>query len=101
MALRTVRAREMDACCIGERLERGRKRLHPLPMPVAQLPDGAMVQAGRGEFSDPAGQGAAMVDGWLSAKQSGAIDNAMLLDAAVDAARVECRISAGAASKRV
>ena len=34
-------------CCIGERLERGKKRLHPLPMPVEQLPDGAMVQAGR------------------------------------------------------
>ncbi len=34
----------------GERLERGRKRLHPLPMPVAQLPDGAMVQAGEESF---------------------------------------------------
>jgi hypothetical protein len=28
----------------GERLERGKKRLHSLPMPVEQLPDGAMVQ---------------------------------------------------------
>ena len=37
-------------CCIGERLERGRKRLHPLPMPVAQLPDGAMVQQGEESF---------------------------------------------------
>ncbi|MBA2401621.1 MAG: hypothetical protein H0V72_23570, partial [Bradyrhizobium sp.] len=29
-----------------ERLDRGRKRLHPLPMPLNELPDGAMVQAG-------------------------------------------------------
>ena len=53
-------------CCIASGCERGKKRLHPLPMPVAQLPDGAMVQAGRGELSDRAGQGAAMVDGRLS-----------------------------------
>ena len=34
----------------GERLDRGRKRLHPLPIPVARLPDGAMVQAGEESF---------------------------------------------------
>ena len=33
-----------------ERLERGKKRLHPLPMPVEQLPDGAMVQQGEESF---------------------------------------------------
>ena len=66
-----VRAREIDAALHRERLDRGKKRLHPLPMPVAQLPDGAMVQAGRGEFSDRAGQGAAMVDGRLSRDGSG------------------------------
>jgi hypothetical protein len=39
-----IRAREMDAVLHSERLERGKKRLHSLPMPVEQLPDGAMVQ---------------------------------------------------------
>ena len=45
-----IRAREIDAVLHGERLERGRKRLHPLPMPLAQLPDGAMVQRGEESF---------------------------------------------------
>ncbi len=43
-----IRAKEMDTVLHGERLERGKKRLHPLPVPIAELPDGAMVQA-RGE----------------------------------------------------
>ncbi|WP_342728248.1 hypothetical protein AAFG07_16885 [Bradyrhizobium sp. B097] len=38
-------AKAMDAVLHAERLDRGRKRLHPLPMPLAALPDGAMVQA--------------------------------------------------------
>jgi hypothetical protein len=41
-----VLAREMDAVLHRERLERGSKRLHPLPLPMRELPDGAMVQAG-------------------------------------------------------
>jgi hypothetical protein len=45
-----IRAREIDAVLHHERLERGRKRLHPLPMPVRQLPDGAMVQRGVDSF---------------------------------------------------
>src|SRR5437870_2829078 len=45
-----IRAREMDAVLHRERLERGKKRLHPLPIPVAQLPDGAMVQRGQESF---------------------------------------------------
>ncbi len=32
-----IRAREMDAVLHRERLERGKKRLHPLPMPVEQV----------------------------------------------------------------
>jgi hypothetical protein len=40
----------MDAVLHRERLERGRKRLHPLPVPVKQLPDGAMVQQGKESF---------------------------------------------------
>jgi hypothetical protein len=39
-------AREIDAVLHRERLEGGRKRLHPLPMPMEKLPDGAMVRSG-------------------------------------------------------
>jgi hypothetical protein len=48
--VKNIRAREMDAVLHGERLERGKKRLHPLPMPMRELPDGAMVQAGKESF---------------------------------------------------
>jgi hypothetical protein len=48
--VKNILAREIDAVLHGERLDRGRKRLHPLPMPVAQLPDGAMVQRGEESF---------------------------------------------------
>jgi len=48
--VKEVRAKEIDAVLHGERLERGKKRLHPLPMPVTQLPDGAMVQQGEESF---------------------------------------------------
>jgi hypothetical protein len=40
-----VLARDIDAVLHRERLDRGSKRLHPLPMPLPELPDGAMVQA--------------------------------------------------------
>jgi hypothetical protein len=36
-------ARELDAVLHRERLDHGKKRLHPLPMPWNELPDGAMV----------------------------------------------------------
>ena len=45
-----ILARDMDAMLHRERLDRGKKRLHPLPMPVEELPDGAMVQAGEESF---------------------------------------------------
>ena len=41
-----IRAKEIDAVLHRERLDRGKKRLHPLPMPLRELPDGAMVLAG-------------------------------------------------------
>ncbi len=41
-----VLARDIDAVLHRERLDRGKKRLHPLPMPLTELPDGAMVHAG-------------------------------------------------------
>ena len=48
--VKNIRAREMDGVLHAERLERGKKRLHPLPMPVRELPDGAMVLAGEESF---------------------------------------------------
>jgi hypothetical protein len=73
-----IRAREIDAVLHGERLERGRKRLHPSPVPVAQLPDGTMVQLGEESFLIV--QGRALQ--WSMAgyrKADGALDDAMLL----------------------
>ena len=73
-----IRAREMDNVLHGERLERGKKRLHPLPMPVTELPDGAMVQAG--DVSILIVQGRVLR--WSMASYSEtktAIENAMLL----------------------
>jgi hypothetical protein len=45
-----VLARDIDAVLHRERLDHGRKRLHRLPMPLDQMPDGAMVQAGADSF---------------------------------------------------
>jgi hypothetical protein len=45
-----ISAKAMDAVLHRERLDRGRKRLHELPMPFAELPDGAMVQQGDKSF---------------------------------------------------
>ena len=45
-----LRAPDIDAVLHRERLDRGKKRLHPLPMPLEKLPDGAMVQAGEEIF---------------------------------------------------
>jgi hypothetical protein len=38
-----VRADDIDAVLHRERLDGRKKRLHPLPAPIGQLPDGAMV----------------------------------------------------------
>jgi len=73
-----VRAKEMDAVLHGERLEHGNKRLHPLPVPLAELPDGAMVQAGAESVLIV--QGRALV--WSMAgyrKPDAAIKDALLL----------------------
>ena len=73
-----IRAREMDAVLHQERLERGRKRLHPLPVPVEKLPDGAMVQ--RGEDSFLVLQGRALL--WSMAgygEVDGTVEEALLL----------------------
>ena len=73
-----VRAKEMDAVLHRERLERGKKRLHPLPVPPAKLPDGAMVQVGAEIFLVV--QGRVLL--WSMAgyrRAERAIDDAMLL----------------------
>jgi hypothetical protein len=44
-----LRAPEIDAVLHRERFASG-KKLHPLPMPLERLPDGAMVQAGGESF---------------------------------------------------
>ena len=93
-----VRAREIDAVLHGERLERGKKRLHPLPVPVAQLPDGAMVQRGEESFLIVQGRALAMVDGWLQ-RDRNRNRQRVAADAALDAARAECGISPSAASE--
>lgn len=41
-----ILARDIDAVLHRERLDHGRKRLHPLPRSLDLLPDGAMVQVG-------------------------------------------------------
>jgi hypothetical protein len=45
-----LRASEIDAVLHRERLDHGRKRLHPLSGPIETLPDGAMVQASGERF---------------------------------------------------
>ena len=49
-SVKSILAREIDAVLHSERLDRGKKRLHSLPMPVTDLPDGAMVQEGKESF---------------------------------------------------
>jgi hypothetical protein len=44
--VKNVLARDMDAVLHRERLDAGKKRLHPLPTPIDRLPDGTMVQEG-------------------------------------------------------
>ena len=48
--VRRVLARDIDAVLHRERLFGGKKRLHPLPVSLVELPDGAMVQEGAKSF---------------------------------------------------
>jgi hypothetical protein len=73
-----VLARDIDVVLHRERLDRGKKRLHPLLSPIEKLPDGAMVQTGDAYFLIVQGR----VMRWSMAgydKVSDAIENAMLL----------------------
>jgi hypothetical protein len=46
----------IDTVLHHERIERGRKRVHPIPGPLAEIPDGAMVAAGGAAFTLRRGQ---------------------------------------------
>ena len=88
----------MDKVLHRERLERGRKRLHPLPMPLAKLPDGAMVQAGAESYLIV--QGGALqwsMAGYREAEI--AIKDAMLLTPPSTLRAISGGVSAGAASE--
>jgi hypothetical protein len=71
-------APDIDAVLHHERLEGRRKRLHPLPMPLAKLPDGAMVQAGAESFVMSHGAPLRWSPGGYN-KISGALREPMLL----------------------
>jgi hypothetical protein len=44
-AVKAPRASQIDAILHAERLDHGRKRLHPLPGPADELPDGSAIEA--------------------------------------------------------
>jgi hypothetical protein len=75
---KNVLAREIDAVLHRERLDRGKKRLHPLPMPLTELPDGAMVQAADDSYLIVRGM---PLQWWMAGyrKAENAIDEAKLL----------------------
>ena len=71
-------APDVDAVLHRERLDRGKKRMHPLAMPPKELPDGAMLQAGDAAYL--IAQGRALVwspAGYRAAEN--AIEHPMLL----------------------
>jgi len=73
-----VLARDMDAVLHRERLDHGRKRLHSVPMPLDQLPDGVMLHADGDSYL--IAQGRALK--WSPAgydKATVALDDALLL----------------------
>ena len=73
-----VLAREIDAVLHAERLDRGKKRLHPLPVPPRELPDGTMVQEGSESFLIVQGRALLWSPGGYRMPDK-TIENAMLL----------------------
>jgi hypothetical protein len=71
-------AHDIDAVLHRERLERGKRRLHPLPAPLARLPDGAMVQAGTESYLMTQGRALQWSPAGYSKAQH-AIEDVMLL----------------------
>ena len=73
-----IKARQMDAVLHRERLDGGRKRLHPVPVPLNALPDGAMVEAGGDNYLIARGRALRWsFDGYREALRT--VANAMLL----------------------
>ena len=73
-----VRAGDIDAVLHSERLSAGKKRLHPLPMPMQELPDGVMLQEGDESYLIVAGQALRWSPGGYRQATS-ALQSAMLL----------------------
>jgi len=73
-----VRADDIDTVLHRERLEGTKKRLHPLPMRLLELPDGAMVQVGAESFMIAKGRALMWSPAGYRAAQ-GRIEAAMLL----------------------
>lgn len=68
-------ASAMDATLHRERLEQRGKRLHPLPGPLAGLPDGAVVAVGAAAFTLHAGRAHRWTeDGYAPAEKPGHAD---------------------------
>jgi hypothetical protein len=74
-----VRARDVDAVLHRERLDAGEKRLHALPMPLSELPDGAMVQEGDASYLIAQGRALAWSPAGYRAADITALRHAMLL----------------------
>ena len=73
-----LRAPDMDAVLHRERLDKGKKRLHPPPMRLDDLPDGAMVQEGAASFLIAWGRAFRWLPGGYS-KSEAPLKQAMLL----------------------
>jgi hypothetical protein len=72
-----VSAPDLDAVLHRERLDGRTKRLHALPMPLEQLPDGAMVQVGGDSYL--MARGRALLWSWDGYHDAHGITKAMLL----------------------
>ena len=71
-------APDIDVVLHHERLDGRRKRLHPLPLPIKKLPDGAMVQADSASFLIAQGRPLRWSPGGYG-EVSGALHEPMLL----------------------
>jgi hypothetical protein len=73
-----LRVPEIDGVLHAERLDGKAKRLHPLPMPIEALPDGAMVRAGDDSYLIARGRALLWTwDGYREAPDG--VTNAMLV----------------------
>jgi hypothetical protein len=74
-----LRAPEIDAVLHRERLDRGKKRLHPLPMRLEELPDGTMLQSGAESYLIAEGRALRWSTAGYSSKATPSMTDAMLL----------------------